>query len=90
MGKGWDRTPDQEAFLKQTLPEFSEAQKMKRVARFFGNVFEAWFKKYPEHDLLFGTDRDLETLSEDERDTLTKAIFQRKEVSTRRSFFLVY
>lgn len=66
--------------MKQKLPEFSEAQRKKRVARFFGNVFEVWFKKYPERDLLFGADKDLDTLTNNEKETLTEAIFQRKEV----------
>ncbi|KAJ6503658.1 hypothetical protein C8R45DRAFT_1091437 [Mycena sanguinolenta] len=70
-------TPEQREFLTAQLPLFIQRQAEGKLHLFWPPVFEAWFKKYPEHTKLklpLPTDKDGRELTSEELAILGAAI----------------
>jgi hypothetical protein len=78
-GKSWT-TKEQDEFLEEYHEKYKEAKKTMCYDKFWPLVDEAWFKKYPENDILF-PDRLITDLTEIEQDSLRNAFQKRQSVS---------
>lgn len=72
----------QMAWLRARLPQFIEAQNLKKIPDFWPMVEAAWFEEFPEKKSLFGADAPEKNsdLTKEQRKELGKAIASRKKV----------
>lgn len=75
-------TDDQYDWLKVWEPVYLEHTQNKTYARFWEEVFPAWFEKWPERAVLYPTVEG--PLDAEQGKALGKAVDQRKEVSQHR------
>jgi hypothetical protein len=52
MGKGWDRTPEQEAYLEGEFNNYLKARKDGEVKNWRAMLHEKWEERWPERQVL--------------------------------------
>ena len=52
MGKGWDHTPDQEAYLESEFQHYLKAHKDGEVKNWHALLHEKWEECWPEQQVL--------------------------------------
>ena len=80
--KGW-ATAEQKDWLHCSLPHFLEAQRKKTTHLFLCDLYEKWFERFPEADILFPPDAggDPPHLTLSQTLLVEEKIKQRKAVS---------
>ncbi|KAF8341777.1 hypothetical protein F5887DRAFT_1076366 [Amanita rubescens] len=79
MPKKWERSKAQTEYLNGYVQGFPQAQMDNRLKRFHSELFEGWFKSWPEEPRVFGeTWKKGDLLTEDNVKVLRKAIQTRQ------------
>jgi hypothetical protein len=81
MGKQWEKTEEQKAFLQSRLQLYLKALEETRTEPFLASLHEDWFLRWPEREALFGAASPEKPLTAAQLEILKKAIAKRKEVS---------
>jgi hypothetical protein len=77
--KRWT-SAEQQLFLESFLPQYLLAKTNKRLEPFWSTLDREWFGKYPERDLVLGTQAVESVLTDEEAGRLRQAVDARKKV----------
>jgi hypothetical protein len=73
-------TPDQANWLQGRIPDFLKAQADKNLPRYFAKLYEEWFTKWSERDILFGSLAPDESLTVEQIKVLGEAVEKQQKV----------
>jgi hypothetical protein len=81
MGKSWQRSKEQDAYLASFFDSFLIARKENRMEKFRSDVNNGWFTKWPEEQCICPHWQPGNELTLEELALLGPAISKRKNVS---------
>ena len=81
MGKSWQRSKEQDAYLASFFDSFLVARKDNRMEKFRSDLNKGWFTRWPEEQCIFPHWKPGNELTPEERALLGPAKSKRKDVS---------
>ena len=80
MGKSWQRSKEQDAYLTSFLVPFITARQENRIEKFRSDLNKGWFTKWPEEQYVFPQWKPGDELTLEETAVLGQAKSKRKTV----------
>ena len=80
MGKSWQRSKEQDAYLASFFDSFLSARQDNRVEKFRSDLNKGWFTKWPEEQYVFPQWKPGDQLTLEETAVLGQAKLKRKNV----------